>query len=104
MDAIKKFNEKAKSDEKLRKQLEGITRRIQVEVADGKDYNFVLDDLHISDLREGKIESPEVAICASKETFTALLRKEMGPMKAIATRKLRIKASLDDVFRLRKFF
>ena len=35
---------------------------------------------------------------------TALLNKEMGPMKAYATGKLKIKASLEDVLRLRKLF
>ncbi|MFQ6107341.1 MAG: SCP2 sterol-binding domain-containing protein [Thermoplasmata archaeon] len=103
-DAIRKFNERARTDEKLKKELKGITRKIQIDVADGEDYNFVLRDLQISDLCEGRIESPDIVIGASTETFTALLAKEMGPMKAIATRKLKIKASLEDMFRLRKFF
>lgn len=104
MDAIRKFNEKAETDEKLKKELKGITRKIQVDVTDGEGYNFVLEDTRVSDLREGEIESPDIVITASTETFTALLTKEMGPMKAIATRKLKMKASLEDMFRLRKFF
>lgn len=104
LDAMRKFNDKAKTDEKLKKELKGVTRRIQIDVTDGEDYSFVLDDLKISDLRGGSIESPDVIIRASTDTFSALLTKQMGPMKAIATRKLKIKASLEDMFRLRKFF
>ena len=104
MEAIRKFNEKASSDEKLKKDLKGITRRIQVEVKDGDNYNFVLEDVRVSDLEEGEIDAPDIVIIASTATLTALLTKQMGPMKAIATRKLKIKASLEDMFRLRKFF
>lgn len=104
IDAIEKFNERAKTDEKLRKELEGITRRIQVDVKDGEDYHFTLRDLRVSELQEGKIDSPDVTITTTNDTLTALLTKEMGPMKAIATRKLKIKASLEDMLRLRKFF
>jgi putative sterol carrier protein len=104
LDAMRKFNDKAKTDEKLKKELKGVTRRIQIDVTDGEDYSFVLDNLKISDLQEGCIEAPDVIIRASTDTFSALLTKQMGPMKAIATRKLKIKASLEDMFRLRKFF
>lgn len=104
LDAVRKFNDKAETDEKLKKELKGVTRRIQIDVTDGEDYSFVLADLKISDFREGGIESPDVIIRASSDTFSALLTKQMGPMKALATRKLKIKASLDDMFRLRKFF
>ena len=104
MDAIRKFNEKAEIDEKLKKDLKGITRKIQVDVTDGEGYNFVLEDARVLNLREGEIESPDIVITASTETLTSLLTKEMGPMKAIATRKLKMKASLEDMFRLRKFF
>ncbi|MFQ6129162.1 MAG: SCP2 sterol-binding domain-containing protein [Thermoplasmata archaeon] len=104
LEAFRKFNERAKTDAKLRKQLEGVSRKIQVDVTDGEGYNFVLEDLQVSDLREGKIGSPDVVLVASRDTYIALLTKDMGPMKAIATRKLRIKASLEDILRLRKFF
>jgi putative sterol carrier protein len=103
-EAIGKFNQRAETDEKLKKELKGITRKIQVDVKDGEDYNFVLADVRISDLKEGEIDSPDIVIIASNATLTALLTKQMGPMKAIATRKLKIKASLEDMFRLRKFF
>jgi putative sterol carrier protein len=104
METIRKFNEKASSDEKLKKELKGITRTIQVDVRDGEDYNFVLEDVRVSDLHEGVTDSPDIVIAASTKTFEALLTKQMGPMKAIALRKLKIKASLEDMFRLRKFF
>ena len=102
--AIQKFNERAGADEKLAKELEGIERKILVDLRDGPKYSFVLKDRRIGPLAEGGIESPDVTILSDTATLTALLRREIGPMKAYATQKLKVKASLDDVLRLRKFF
>lgn len=102
--AVQKFNAKAQSDDKLRKELEGVERRIVVDCRDGPKYNFILKDTQIGPVGEGPLEGAEVTIVGDTGTLTALLKKEMGPMKAYATGKLKIKASLEDVLRLRKLF
>lgn len=101
---VEKFNEKARTDAKLQKELEGVERTVLVDLKDGPKYNFVLKDTRIGDVAEGAVESPDITIISDTTTMTALLKKEMGPMKAYATQKLKIKASLEDVIRLRKFF
>ena len=103
-DAIRKFNERAQKDEKLSRDLEGIERKVFVDCKDGPKFNFLLKDKQIGPLAEGPVDAPDVTILSDSATLTALLKKEMGPMKAYATQKLKIKASLDDVLRLRKFF
>lgn len=103
-EAISKFNERARTDAKLQAELEGIERKVLLDCKDGPKFNFVLKDKQIGSLLEGPIESPDVTILSDSATLTALLRKEMGPMKAYAMQKLKLKASLDDVLRLRKFF
>lgn len=102
--AISKFNERARTDSKLQAELEGIERKVLVDCKDGPKFNFVLKDKQIGSLLEGPIDSPDVTIQSDSATLTALLKKEMGPMKAYAMQKLKLKASLDDVLRLRKFF
>jgi len=102
--AIRKFNDKAREDEKLKKDLEGVERRIQVEIEGGKRYHFILRNQQISDLGEGEIDSPNVRIVSDEATLTGLLKGEISPMKALATKKVRIKASLEDLFRLRRLF
>jgi len=102
--AVQKFNAKAQSDAKLQADLEGVERKVLIQCKDGPQYSFVLKDRQIGPLNEGAIDAPDVTIISDTATLTALLKKEMGPMKAYATQKLKIKASIDDVLRLRKLF
>src|SRR6266571_2521098 len=92
--AVAKFNERAQNDAKLQKDLEGVVRTVLVD----------LKDRQIGSVADGPVDAPDVTILSDAATLTALLKKEMGPMKAYATQKLKIKASLEDVLRLRKFF
>jgi len=102
--AITKFNDKARTDAKLQAELDGIERKVLVDCKDGPKFNFLLRDRQIGPLLEGPVEAPDVIILSDSVTLTALLKKEMGPMKAYAMQKLKVKASLEDVLRLRKFF
>ncbi|HKZ64678.1 MAG TPA: SCP2 sterol-binding domain-containing protein [Thermoplasmata archaeon] len=102
--AVQKFNARAETDEKLQRELEGVERTVLVDLRDGSKFHFVLKDKRIGPVGEGPVEAPDVTILSDAATLTALLRKEMGPMKAYATQKLKIKASLEDVLRLRKLF
>lgn len=103
-EAVQKFNEKARTDEKLRRELEGVERKVLIDLKDGTRFHFVLKDREIGGVGDGPIDAPDITILSDAATLTALLRREMGPMKAYATQKLKIKASLEDVLRLRKFF
>jgi len=102
--AVAKFNARARTDEKLQKELDGVERKVLLDLKDGTSYHFVLKDRQIGGVVDGPIDKPDVTITSDAATITALFRKEMGPMKAYATQKLKIKASLEDVLRLRKFF
>lgn len=102
--AVTRFNEKAQTDAKLQKELEGVERTVLIDLKDGPKYSFVLKDKRIGDVAEAPIDGPDITIISDTSTLAALLNKEMGPMKAYATQKLKIKASLEDVLRLRKFF
>ncbi len=101
---IFKFNERTKTDEKLRSELTGIERKIQLELKDGTKYNFTLKDAHVDGVHDGPIAMPDITIITDTATLDALFKREMGPMKAIALQKLKVKASIEDMLRLRKFF
>lgn len=102
--AIEKFNGKAATDENFQKELEGVTRTVLIRLRDGTAYHFTLADMRIDAVVEGDAEAPDVTIDSDRETLEAIFRKEMGPMKAYATGRLKVKASLEDLLRLRKFF
>jgi len=103
-DTIDKFNKKASKDPRVAKELEGVRRTVLVEVTDGESYNFVLENARVEKLLKGKIDNPDIRIAASTETFKQLQSGELRIMKAYATRKIKVKAPMEDIFRLRKFF
>ncbi len=102
-DAIEKFNQKIAEDEKMAAELEGIERTIVVRLKDNGAYHFVLKDKRAGPLEEGDVNG-DIEIISDSETIVALFNREMGPMKAIATKKLKINASIQDMLRIRKFF
>ncbi len=55
-------------------------------------------------LQKGPVQNPDIRVLGSSETFDLLWKKELRPMKALALRKIQVKASLEDMLRLRKFF
>ena len=102
--AIVEFNKKGESDPKLQKEMQGVRRVVEVEVSDGDTYNFVLENAHVSGLQKGKVQNPDIRVIGSSETFDLLWKRELRPMKALALKKIQVKASLEDMLRLRKFF
>jgi putative sterol carrier protein len=50
------------------------------------------------------VENPDITITSDPKTVEDLINGKMKPMKAWALKKIKIKGSLEDVMRLRKFF
>ena len=102
--AIVEFNKKGETDPKLQKEMQGVRRVVEVEVSDGDTYNFLLENAHVSGFQKGKVQNPDIRVIGSSETFDLLWKRELRPMKALALKKIQVKASLEDMLRLRKFF
>jgi len=102
--AIDKFNCKAKNDDKLKAQLEGMDRRILIEFHDCTPCHMHLKDLQIQDFADGNIDPAEVKVITDQATMKGLLKKEVNAMKAYATGKIKFKASLTDLLTLKKLF
>ena len=103
LQTIEKFNNKVDCDPKLRKELEGVTKRVNVDLESEK-YNFVLKDCKASDPKDGLLPEADITIVSDPQTVEDLLTGKMKVMKAWATKKVKIKGSLEDVMRLRKLF
>jgi len=104
-DAIVKFNKKAEEDPKLAKEIAGMTRVIQFDVTDtGEFFHFVLHDQRVDELHKGPVVNPDIRVICSSDTLKQIYSGELRPMKAIATRKIQVKATLEDMLTLRKFF
>jgi putative sterol carrier protein len=103
-DVISRFNEKAATDEKLRSELAGVNRTVLIILEDGRNFNFSISDSKASDLINGSIENPDITFESSEGTIEALYKGDMRVMKALALKKVRIKGSIEDLLRFRKFF
>ncbi len=101
---IGKFNERAKTDERMQKELAGVDRSAVLSFTDEKTYKFYLRNQEIQDFGEGEIDEPDIRIITDTQTMRDMMSGELGPMKAFATKKLQVKAALEDIFRLRKLF
>ncbi len=100
---VEKFNERSRSDEGFRKDLMGIRKTFQFELDDGRVYHFNLQDTLVDGVHEGAIEGADIRVMTDEATFRSLVNGEMSGMRAYATKKLRFKASLQDLMTLRKF-
>ena len=102
--AIDKFNSKVAEDPALAKELEGVSKTVQLEVEDGEWYHFRLHDGRVDGPQKGAAERPDIRVIASADTLTRLWNRELRVMKAFVTKKLQVKGSLEDLMRLRRFF
>lgn len=100
---IKKFNERVEEDARLRQELEGLERKVQIDLGDQK-YFFLLEDCRVHSFSEGTIESPDVTIISDPDTMEGLISKRISPMKALALRRLKLKGDIEDLLKFRKFF
>jgi putative sterol carrier protein len=103
--AIESFNAKAGCDPRLQAEIEGKVRRVLIELTDSESFNFTLKDKCIGPLGKGRIDAPDIHITTDTATMEALMKREMGPMKALVTKRLKLtKISMEDLGTLRKFF
>lgn len=100
---VNRFNEKVDKDEKLRKELEGMDKRVMIDLESEK-YYFHLYDQKIQDFQPGSISNPDITLLSDPETLEGIIEGKIKPMKAFALRKVRVKGDLDDILRLRKLF
>ena len=103
-EAIDRFNAKAREEPELAEQLQGVTKLIQVELEEGDVYHFRLENGSVDELHKGGAENPDIRIIASADTLRRLWSRELRVMKALVTKKLQVKGSMEDLLRLRRFF
>lgn len=99
---VDRFNRHTHSNPGVFMEIKDITRVIEVHFTDGKVYMMRLKDGVLTLPVEGDGHNPDIKITTDKKTFESLIKKELGPMKALVTHKLTIDATLEDKILLRK--
>ena len=102
--AVEQFNAKADSDPKFREEVEGKTRTIQLVLEDGRAWNFKMDNGHIDGVHDGPLEEADISVISDEETLKGIFEGSISAMRAYATKKIKFKASLQDLLALRKLF
>ncbi len=100
---LKKVKKKIDEDEKVKKDFEEFDGIFQLEITDGESYHIAIKNSVVGELVQGKVDDPRLTVTSDTETMKALMRGEMGAMKAFALRKIKVKGSFEDIIRLRKF-
>ncbi len=101
---VARFNARAAEDPRLRAELQGIERTVVLDLKDGTKFHFVLKDAHVDGILDGAAVKPDVTIISDPETVKGLLAGEIGPFKAYATGRLKVKGDIEDLLRFREFF
>ncbi len=99
---VDRFNRHAQKNPAVHNEVKDLIRHIEVKFSDGGTYRMELKDGMLSLPVKGDGVKPEILITTDVKTFEGLVRKEIGPMKALVTRKLQIDASLEDKILLRR--
>lgn len=99
---VDRFNRHAERNPATAEELEGLERTIQIHLTDGGTYAVDLRNGRLANLRTGGAAKPDVTITTDTATFHGLVKKDIGPMKALVMRKLAIDGSLDDKLLFRK--
>jgi len=99
---VDRFNRHAEKNPGVAEELNGIERTIQVRLTDVGTYAVDLRKGRLTNLRSGGAPHANVTITTDSVTFQALIQKEIGPMKALVTRKLTLDGSLEDKLLFRK--
>jgi putative sterol carrier protein len=101
-DIVERFNRRAERTASVREELAGLERTVTVRFTDGVSYSVDLKDGRLQNLRSGVAPKADLTIRTDAATFESLLKREMGPIKAIVLRKLTIDGSLEDKLLFRK--
>ena len=102
-ETIAKFNAKVEKDENLQKELECVKKKANIDLGTER-YSFELSCNKIHSLKEELVADPDITITSDPKTVEDLFSGKLKPMKAWALKKIKIKGSMEDVLRLRKFF
>ena len=88
-----------KANEYIEKKLSGFNRNIKVRV-DEKELYFKIENSKVE--RTNKEEKIDITISMSAETMKALVSEELSLLEAYATKKVKVKAKIQDLLYLNR--
>ena len=99
---VERFNRRAATLPSVQEELGSLTRTIALRLTDEGSYAVDLREGRLQNLRTGAPAHADVTITTDQATFVGLVKKDIGPMKALVLRKLKIDGSLEDKLLFRR--
>jgi putative sterol carrier protein len=99
---VDRFNRHADQNPAVRAELAGFARTIRIRLTDEGTYAVDLREGRLTNLRSDGTGKADLTITTDQATFLGLVAKDIGPMKALVTRRLAIDGSLEDKLLFRK--
>jgi len=99
---VERFNRHAERTPAMAEELRGVERTIRIRLTDEGSYAVDLAGGRLRNLRSGTAGRADLTVTTDVATFDGLVRKEIGPMKALVLRKLAIDGSLEDKLLFRR--
>jgi alkyl sulfatase BDS1-like metallo-beta-lactamase superfamily hydrolase len=99
---VDRFNRRAETNPAVSEELSGLDRTIRLRLTDEESYTVDLRGGRLGGLRTSASGPADITITTDVATFQGLVRREIGPMKAIFGQKLKIEGSLDDKLLFRR--
>ena len=98
------FNSRIDSEPNFSKMIEGKNRTICICVSDGDTYSSKLENLRIKDFVITEDMNADLVVTANSEILSALIQRDISPVKAYMSGDLKVKASLTDMLLLKRLF
>jgi putative sterol carrier protein len=91
------------TDDRVAKHFKGWNKTLQYYFTDVDEYYVIeLIDGQPQPLVQKKLENPDIMYSMSTDTFLAMSRKEISGFKAYQQKKLKVKATMQEILKLQK--
>ncbi len=100
---IDKFHRKMDKDEEARKEIEPLTKTVNIDL-DDEAYSLRLENARIVDFKKELIPDADITVKTTPDNLQSLIEGTLRPMKAYITKKITIKGKIQDLMFLKKFF
>ena len=98
------FNQRIDNEEKFAGMIGDKQRSVCIEVTDGASLTARLADGRLADFSTEAGAETDIRVTADTETLGGMLAGTVSPVKAYATRRLKVKCSVRDLLLLKRIF
>ena len=90
-------------DPKLKERFMKFNKTMQFSFKDmGLNYCLIFESGAVKEMKEGAVEKPDVFVEIGGDTFLGILKKELNPINAYSSGKIKVKGEMTDLLKLQK--